>query len=95
MLTKTKMALAAALMLGSASAGFAQTVVPDYDGDGNPVPGSYEVLPQTGSGRAASSIERSFAGPRTVVREPAPYPSYGANGTAWQRHFDDWLSSVD
>jgi hypothetical protein len=95
----TKTALVVARMLGAGSAGFAQGVVPDYDGDGNPIAGQYEALSPASSAdarnsaRPLSSIERSFAGPRTVVTEPV-YP-YGANGPEWQRHFDNWLSSVD
>ena len=58
MLTKTKVLVAAALILGSASASFAQEVVPEVDGDGNRT-GVYDVLP---SGRAP--MARSFAGPR-------------------------------
>jgi hypothetical protein len=89
MLTKTKLAvLATALILGSASAALAQAVVPEYDGDANRIPGRYIVVPST-----ASAIEHSFAGP--VTTETTQYPSYGANGPAWQRHFDNWLSSVD
>lgn len=84
MLTKTKMLVAAALILGSASASFAQGVVPEYDGDGNRIPGAYDVLPP-----APGSIERSFAGPRHRFQEPAY--SYGANGPAWERNFERWL----
>ncbi len=54
-------------------------------------------------------IERSFAAPRPMVRRQAiersfaaPPPvvtgrvrSYGANGPAWQRNFDNYLSSID
>jgi hypothetical protein len=96
MLTKTKMLLAAALILGSASASFAQGVVPDYDGDGNRIRGQYDVLPS-----APSSIERSFAGPRhqRTDRPAGPrhqlqqpvYPYGGANGPAWERNFERWL----
>ena len=85
MLTKTKMLLAAALILGSASASFAQGVVPEYDGDGNRIRGAYDVLPQ-----APSSIERSFAGPRRQLQQPV-YPYGGANGPAWERNFERWL----
>jgi hypothetical protein len=85
---KTKTVLAAALILGSATAGFAQGVVPEVDGDGNPT-GLYDVLPGTRGPQARSSIERSFAGPRHQAREPV-YPS-GANGPEWQRNFDNWL----
>jgi hypothetical protein len=85
MLTKTKMLLAAALILGSASATFAQGVVPEYDGDGNRIPGAYDVLPQ-----APSSIEHSFAGPRHRFQEPV-YPYGGPNGPAWERNFERWL----
>jgi hypothetical protein len=63
MLTKTKMALAAALVLGSASVSFAQTVVPEYDGDANPIRGQYDVLPQA----QASSFEHSFAAERPAL----------------------------
>jgi len=63
MLSKTKMALAAALVLVSASASFAQTVVPEYDGDANPIRGYYDVLP----GPQASSFEHSFAAERPAV----------------------------
>jgi len=61
MLTKTKMLLAAALILGSATASFAQGVVPEVDGDGNRT-GAYDVLPP-----APGSMARSFAGPRHHV----------------------------
>jgi hypothetical protein len=89
MLTKTMLAvLATALILGSTSATFAQAALPQYDGDANQIPGQYTAIPST-----ASAIERSFAGP--VPTETTQYPSYGANGAAWQRHFDNWLSSVD
>jgi hypothetical protein len=67
MLTKTKMLLTAALVLGSASASFAQGVVPEVDGDGNRT-GLYDVLPQAHSAHARGSIERSFAGPRHRFR---------------------------
>jgi hypothetical protein len=60
MLSKTKMALAAAIVLASASASFAQTLVPEYDGDANPIRGYYDVLPAT----QASSFEHSFAAQR-------------------------------
>jgi hypothetical protein len=89
MFTKTKLAvLAAALVLGFAPATFAQTVLPQYDGDANLIPGQYAAIPST-----ASAIEHSFAGP--VPTETMRYPSHGANGPAWQRQFDNWLSSVD
>jgi hypothetical protein len=89
---KTKMALAAALILGSASAGFAQ-VVPEVDGDGNAT-GLYDVLPQVHSAharghRAHGSIAHSFAGPRHHVAPPVYY--YGANGPEWERNFERWL----
>jgi hypothetical protein len=86
MLIKTKMALAAALILGSASAGFAQGVVPEVDGDGNPT-GLYDVLPGAHSTHARGSIERSFAGPRHRFQQPASPYYYGANGPAWERNF--------
>jgi hypothetical protein len=63
MLIKTKTALAAALILGSATAGFAQGVVPEVDGDGNRT-GLYDVLPGAHSTYARGPIGRSFAGPR-------------------------------
>jgi hypothetical protein len=85
MLTKTKMLLAAALVLGSAATGFAQGVVPEYDGDANPIPGQYDVLPGT-----QSSIERSYAGPVRHYQAPTYY--YGANGPAWERNFERWLN---
>ena len=86
MLTKTKMALAAALVLGSASATLAQGIVPEVDGDGNRT-GLYDVVPQA---QAPASIERSFAGPRPQMREPVY--NYGANGPAWERNFENWLN---
>jgi hypothetical protein len=89
MLTKTKMAIAAALVLGSASATLAQEIVPEVDGDGNRT-GVYDVLPQAHNSRAGSSIERSFAGPRQQAREPVY--NYGANGPAWERNFEQWLN---
>lgn len=85
MSTRTKIALVVALVLGSASVAFAQSVVPEYDGDGNPIPGAYTALGQT-----PSSIERSFAAPRPVARETLQ--SHGANGPEWQLYFDNWLS---
>jgi hypothetical protein len=63
MLSRIKMALAAALVLGSASASFAQTIVPEYDGDANPIRGYYDVLAPL----HASSIEHSFAAQRPAV----------------------------
>jgi len=63
MLIKTKTALAAALVLGSVTAGFAQGVVPEVDGDGNRT-GVYDVLPGAQSAYARGPIGRSFAGPR-------------------------------
>jgi hypothetical protein len=83
MSTKTKFAVAASLVIGSASVAFAQSVVPEYDGDGNAIPGSY-----TTPREAPSSVELSFAGPRPVT---APEHSYGANGSEWQLYFDNWL----
>jgi hypothetical protein len=67
MLSKTKMAVAAALVLASASASFAQTLVPEYDGDANPIPGQFEVLPSP----RASSIEHSFAAERPALTRVA------------------------
>lgn len=69
---KTKMALAAALILGSASAGFAQGVVPEVDGDGNRT-GLYDVLPQVHSTHARGAIHRSIAGPRHHARAHSPH----------------------
>ena len=89
MSTKTKIAIVTALVLGSASAAFAQTLVPEVDGDGNRT-GLYDALPQTAAPHARGSIERSFAGPRQQVREPAA--THGANGPEWQLYFDNWLS---
>jgi hypothetical protein len=102
MLTRTKIALAAALVLASASAAFAQAVVPEVDGDGNRT-GLFDVLPQANSPRARGSIERSFAGPRQDLRIERsfagprqgvrePLSAHGANGTEWQLYFDNWLS---
>jgi hypothetical protein len=88
MLTKTKMALAAALVLGSASATLAQEIVPEVDGDGNRT-GVYDALPQANTSQARGAIERSFAGPRHQMREPVY--SDGANGPAWERNFENWL----
>ena len=89
MSTNTKIALVAALVLGSATVAFAQSVVPEVDGDGNRT-GLYDVLPQARSPQARGSLERSFAGPRQDVREPAA--THGANGPDWQLYFDNWLS---
>jgi hypothetical protein len=81
----TKIALVATLVLASASVAFAQSAVPEYDGDGNAIPGRYNALP-----RAPSAIERSFAAQPPVVTVPPR--SYGANGPEWQLYFDNWLS---
>jgi hypothetical protein len=89
MLTRTKIALAAALVRASASAAFAQAVVPEVDGDGNRT-GLFDVLPQARSPQTRGSIERSFAGPRQDVREPLT--AHGPNGPEWQLYFDNWLS---
>ena len=80
MLTKTKMAIAAALVLGSASATLAQTVIPEYDADGNPIPGQYDVL---------ATPQPLHAG-RHVARPVVPAPT-AMNGSEWQRTFDSWL----
>jgi hypothetical protein len=74
MLNKTKMALAAALVLVSASASFAQTVVPEYDGDANPIRGYYDVLPP----QQASSFQDSFAAePPAVIAGTNHYDCLG------------------
>jgi hypothetical protein len=80
MLTKTKMAIAAALVLGSASATLAQTVIPEYDADGNPIPGQYDVL----------AVPQPRPAGRRVAQPVAPSP-YAMNGPEWQRTFDSWL----
>jgi hypothetical protein len=78
MLSKTKMAVAAALVLASASASFAQTVVPEYDGDANPIRGSYDVLP----GPQASSFEHSFATERPAVMARNGYDCLGGRDSS-------------
>ena len=84
MLSKSKMTLAAALLLGSVSASFAQAVVPEYDGDANRIRGYYDVLP------GSHSMHRSFAAQHSRVT-----PSSEANGPAWENYFDNWLSQND
>jgi len=79
MLTKTKMAVAAALFLGSVSASLAQSVIPEYDADGNPIPGQYDVL---ATPRPLPAGRRSA---QPVV------PPTAMNGPAWQKIFDAWL----
>jgi hypothetical protein len=89
MSARTKIALVSALVLGSATVAFAQSLVPEVDGDGNRT-GVYDVLPQARSPQARGSIEGGFAGPRHRVSEPAS--THGANGPEWQLYFDNWLS---
>ena len=59
MLTKTKMALVASLLVSSASVALAQ-----YDGDGNPVPGIHQpgAIVET-----PSAVENAFAATRPTV----------------------------
>jgi hypothetical protein len=79
MLTKTKMAVATALFLGSVSASLAQAVIPEYDADANPIPGQYDVL---ATPRPLPAGRRSG---QPVV------PPTAMNGPAWQKTFDAWL----
>jgi hypothetical protein len=61
MLTKTKMALVASLLVSSASVALAQ-----YDGDANPVPGAHQrgAIVETPS---AFAFENAFAATRPTV----------------------------
>jgi hypothetical protein len=58
----TKIALAAAVLLGSASLALAQ-----YDGDGNQVPGAYHSV----TAPATAGFDNAFASSRPIVRAPA------------------------
>jgi hypothetical protein len=80
MLTKTKVVIAAALVLGSASATLAQAMIPEYDADGNPILGQYDVL----------AVPQPRAVGRRVAQPIAP-PPRAINGPEWQRTFDSWL----
>ena len=61
----TKIALAAAVLLGSASLALAQ--VPQYDGDGNQIQGAYHSV----STQASGSLANAFASSRSTVKAPA------------------------
>jgi hypothetical protein len=58
----TKIALAAAVLLGSASLALAQ-----YDGDGNQIQGAYHSV----STQASGSLANAFASTRSTVKAPA------------------------
>jgi hypothetical protein len=63
--TMTKIALAAAVLFGSASLALAQTALPQYDGDGNQIRGAY----QSAVRQAPADFENAFAASR--VQAPA------------------------
>jgi hypothetical protein len=62
----TKIALAAAVLLGSASLALAQAL-PQYDGDGNQIRGAYQSV----STQASGGFANAFASSRTIVEAPA------------------------
>lgn len=59
----TKIALATAVLLGSASLALAQAL-PQYDGDANQIRGAYSVSTQ------ASGFDNAFASSRSIVHAP-------------------------
>ena len=59
----TKIALAAAVLLGSASLALAQAL-PQYDGDGN-------QIRQSVSTQASGGLTNAFASSRTILQAPA------------------------
>jgi hypothetical protein len=61
----TKIALATAVLLGSASLALAQAL-PQYDGDGNQIRGAYSV-----SAPASTGFDNAFASSKSIVRTPA------------------------
>jgi hypothetical protein len=73
---------ATGLILSTATATYAQTVVPEYDGDANRVPGQVTIVPAT-----PPVLADVFAGPNAIIE-------HGRNGAAWKRHFDERLSDV-
>jgi hypothetical protein len=78
MLTKTKLALVAALLAGSASVALAQ-----YDGDGNPVPGVHqrgtivEKTPSLDNAFAATRSTRARAGQQQLDGDENSIPGSG------------------
>jgi hypothetical protein len=82
MLTKTKMAVAAVFILGSASASFAQGLVPEYDGDANPIPGQYDMVAPP----RPAFVARGYAAELPGVTAPSDL-----NGPEWRRTFNAWL----
>jgi hypothetical protein len=75
MLIRTKMTLVALTVLGSTS-----LAVAEYDGDGNQIPGTQNVVVR----QATTAIEGSFAAERPT-----------ANGlTGWEKAAADRLSQV-
>ena len=62
----TKIALAAAVLLGSASLALAQAL-PQYDGDGNQIQGAYHSV----STQASGGFANAFASSRSTVKAPA------------------------
>jgi hypothetical protein len=61
----TKIALAAAVLLGSASLALAQAL-PQYDGDGNQIRGTYHSV----STPASASFANAFASSRPIMQAP-------------------------
>jgi hypothetical protein len=61
----TKIALAAAVLFGSASLALAQAV-PQYDGDANQIPGAYHSI----SAPASLALDNVFASTRPVIQAP-------------------------
>jgi hypothetical protein len=62
-----KIALAAAVLFGSASLALAQSALPRYDGDGNQIRGAYHSVVR----HAPAGFENTFAASRPVVQAPA------------------------
>ena len=62
----TKIALAAAVLLGSASLALAQAL-PQYDGDANPIRGAYQSV----SIPAHAGFANAFASSQPVIQAPA------------------------
>jgi hypothetical protein len=93
MSTTTRMFLTTALVVGSASASFAQGVGPKYDVSASRPSSIDHSFAARRHRSTAEPGHRSFAAPRPRSQEPT-YSS-GANGPAWQNYFDNWLSQHD
>ncbi len=61
----TKIALATAVLLGSASLALAQAL-PQYDGDANQIRGAYQSV----GTQASTGFDNAFASSRTIVHAP-------------------------